>query len=78
MNLVTHENSPQGTSHIAHGAPAGDGNARVISYRSRARDSLVSSALALGLSEAGVRRLPSPEGREGGSAIGEWSENNCE
>jgi hypothetical protein len=23
-------------------------------------------------------RFPAPEGDEGGSAIGEWSENNCE
>ena len=58
MNLVTHENSPQGTSYIAHCTSAGDGNARVISYRSRARDFLVSSALALGLSEEVVDRGP--------------------
>jgi hypothetical protein len=58
VNRVTHENSPQGTSHIAHSTPAGDGNARVIGYRSRARDSLVSSALALGWSEEGVGRGP--------------------
>jgi hypothetical protein len=56
VNRVTHENSPQGTSHVAHCTPAGDGNARVISYRSRARDFLVSSALALGLSEEVVDR----------------------
>ena len=65
VNLVTHENSPQGTSHIAHCTPAGDGNARVISYRSRARDSLVSFALALGLSEAGVGRGPTTHSESG-------------
>ena len=66
MNLVTRDNSPQGLVilHIAL-LQATATHVLFISYRSRVRDSLVSSALVLGLSEEGVGRGPTTHSESG-------------